>query len=168
VKKYLKGQNTVLVTLVERAQGWIVPKGNPKDLHDWDDVLSPHIRMINRQRGAGTRVLLDFELKNRGFDSRNVKGYKDEAYTHLAVAAAVSSGAADTGLGIAAAAQALRLDFIPLATEQFDLIMTQDVYESDLLRPLLELLSDSEFISAVAAMPGYSTRRMGETRAIAG
>jgi putative molybdopterin biosynthesis protein len=168
VKKYLKGQNTVLVTLVERAQGWIVPKGNPKDLHDWDDVLSPHIRMINRQRGAGTRVLLDYELNKRGFDSQNVKGYEEEAYTHLAVAAAVSSGAADTGLGIAAAAQALNLDFIPLATEQFDLVITQEVFESDLLRPLLELLSDSEFISAVAAMPGYSTRRMGETRAIAG
>jgi putative molybdopterin biosynthesis protein len=168
VKKYIHGQNLVLVTLVERAQGWIVPKGNPKGLRRWDDIVSPDIRMINRQRGAGTRVLLDFELKKRGFDSRNVKGYEDEAYTHLAVAAAVSSGAADTGLGIAAAAQALRLDFIPLATEQFDLIMTQDVYESDLLRPLLELMFDREFQAAVAVMPGYSTRRMGETRAIAG
>lgn len=168
VEKYLPGQNMVLLTLVERAQGWIVPKGNPKGLQGWDDIVSPDIRIMNRQRGAGTRVLLDFELKNRGFDTRNVQGYEEEAYTHLAVAAAVSSGVADTGLGIAGAAQALQLDFIPLASEQFDLIMTRDVYESDLLRPLIELMFDRDFQAAVEAMPGYNTRRMGETRAIAG
>ena len=121
--------------------------------------------IINRQRGAGTRVLLDFELEKRGIRSESVLGYDKEAYTHLAVAAAVASGIADAGLGIAAAARALRLDFVPLAKEQYELVMMRKLYEAELLKPLLEILADSEFKQATMAMPGYDVRRMGEIRA---
>ncbi|MFN2188111.1 MAG: substrate-binding domain-containing protein, partial [Candidatus Promineifilaceae bacterium] len=168
VSKYIPGEEMTLVTLVERQQGWIVPKGNPKGLEDWADLSSRDLRMINRQRGAGTRVLLDFQLKQRGIDPGGIKGYTEEAYTHLAVAAAVSSGAADVGLGIAAAARALNLDFVPLAAEQYDLVMRRETYESNFLQPLLDLMSDSQFRSAVSSMPGYDIDRMGEARTIGG
>ena len=168
VKRYVPNRDMVLVSLVEREQGWIVPQGNPRGLASWDDILAPDIRLINRQRGAGTRVLLDFELGKRGIDGINVCGYKEEAYTHLSVAAAVSSGAADVGLGIAAAARALDLDFVPLAKEQFELVMAQENYESKLLQPLLDLLLDGEFLAAVNLMPGYSTERTGTCRNITG
>jgi putative molybdopterin biosynthesis protein len=166
VERYLPGEDIVLVSFVEREQGWIVPKGNPKEMRSWEDLARPDIQIINRQRGAGTRVLLDFEMKKRGLESTEVRGYDEAAYNHLAVAAAVATGMVDTGLGIAAAARALDLDFAPLANEQYDLVISREVYESELLHPLLDLLFDPEFIAAAAAMPGYNVNKMGELRAV--
>ena len=151
-----------MVTLVGREQGWIVPTGNPMGLAQWADAANPDLKIVNRQRGAGTRVLLDYELGQLGIEPATVKGYKREEYTHLAVAAAVASGTADAGLGIRAAARALNLDFVPLAHERYDLVIPKQHYENDLLLPLLELLHDQEFKSAVAAMPGYDVSSMGE------
>ena len=166
VKRYLPDQVVELVTLVGREQGWIVPQGNPKGLQGWADAANPDVQIVNRQRGAGTRVLLDYELSKLGIDPTQVRGYDREEYTHLAVAAAISSGVADAGLGIRAAARALNLDFVPLAHEQYDLVIPQAHYESELLRPLLDLLHDDGFKTAVAAMPGYDTTPMGNTRTI--
>ncbi|MGB3716263.1 MAG: molybdopterin biosynthesis protein [Candidatus Promineifilaceae bacterium] len=166
VKRYLPGRELVLISLVEREQGWIVPTGNPRGLCNWEDIEKPGVQIINRQRGAGTRVLLDYELEKRGIKSGEVLGYDKEVYTHLAVAAAVASGIVDMGLGIAAAARALQLDFVPLANEQYDLVLSREDYESDLLQPLLELLVDSEFRSAAMAMPGYDVSHMGEVRTV--
>src|SRR5690606_2356398 len=118
VQRYLPGEEIVLITLAGREQGWMVPPGNPQGLQGWEDAARPDVRIVNRQRGAGTRVLLDYELEKRGIDPAAVQGYEREEYTHLAVAAAVASGAATAGLGIHAAAQALGLDFVPLAQEQ--------------------------------------------------
>lgn len=162
VKRYIPGQEVKLVTLVGREQGWIVPAGNPMGLAQWADAANPDLKIVNRQRGAGTRVLLDYELGQLGIEPATVKGYKREEYTHLAVAAAVASGTADAGLGIRAAARALNLDFVPLAHERYDLVIPKQHYENDLLLPLLELLHDQEFKSAVAAMPGYDVSSMGE------
>jgi putative molybdopterin biosynthesis protein len=144
----------------------MVPKGNPLQLSAWEDVVHPDLQFINRQRGAGTRVLLDYELDRRGIDSSRVSGYEREEYTHLAVSAAVASGAANAGLGIRAAAEALDLDFVPLATEQYELVIPTEFYESDLLRPLLDLLHDPDFQSAVEALPGYDISLMGEARSV--
>jgi len=166
VQHYLPDQNIVLVTLVGREQGWMVPRGNPKGLAGWADAGRYDVRIVNRQRGAGTRVLLDYELGKSGIDAGQVRGYGREEYTHLAVAAAVASGTADAGLGIRAAARALELDFVPLANERYDLVMPQIHYESDLLRPLLDLLHDAEFRTAVAAMPGYDITLMGEVQPV--
>ncbi|MBK8984493.1 MAG: molybdopterin biosynthesis protein [Chloroflexi bacterium] len=166
VRRYLPGQEMVLLTLVEREQGWMVAPGNPCGLADWADVARGDLHMVNRQRGAGTRVLLDYELGRRGIQPADVPGYEREEYTHLAVAAAIASGTADTGLGIRAAARALQLDFVPLAHERYDLVMTQAAHESDLLQPLLALLADEGFRTAVAALPGYDITAMGQTRRI--
>ncbi|RMH00389.1 MAG: molybdopterin biosynthesis protein [Chloroflexi bacterium] len=164
VRRYLPGRDVVLITLVEREQGWIVPPGNPKGVHGWEDVARPDVRIVNRQRGAGTRILLDYEMGRLGIESKNVRGYDREEYTHLAVAAAVASGVADAGLGIRAAARALGLDFVPLARERYDLVMLKESFEGDLLRPLLDLLHDAAFRKAVAAMPGYDVSAMGQVR----
>jgi len=167
IRRYLPGMDVALVTLAGREQGWMVPPGNPQGLSGWADAARPDVTLVNRQRGAGTRVLLDYELGKLGIDPAAVRGYEHEEYTHLAVAAAVSSGAAGAGLGIRAAARALKLDFVPLAHEAYELVIPRRHYESDLLRPLLELLSDGEFRSAVAAMPGYDVGQMGRVRWVA-
>jgi putative molybdopterin biosynthesis protein len=106
-------------------------------------------------------VLLDYHLNNLVIAPDVIRGYDQEEYTHLAVAAAVASDRADCGLGIAAAAQALNLDFVPLFQERYDLVIPSEYYDSELLTPLLELLSQNEFRQAVAALPGYDIQPMG-------
>ena len=159
-----QGIHVVLLGFVNRTQGVIVPKGNPKNLETLEDLLGDDVIFVNRQRGAGTRVLLDYELKKRAMNSRQIQGYERTEYTHLAVAAAVKSGAADTGLGILAAARALDLDFIPLFDERYDLVIPREHYESALLQPLLELIRNrsSGFTVAVETLGGYGVARMGE------
>ncbi|MCA9996618.1 MAG: molybdopterin biosynthesis protein, partial [Anaerolineales bacterium] len=166
IRRYLPGQPVAVVTLVGREQGWMVPPGNPKRLAGWEDAANPDIQLVNRQRGAGTRVLLDYELGRRGIDPAQVRGYEREEYTHLAVAAAVSSGVADAGLGIQAAARALNLGFVPLAHEQYELVIPLVYYESEQLKPLLDLLHDGEVRTAVSALPGYDVSVMGQVRKI--
>ena len=117
---------------------------------------------VNRQRGAGTRVLLDYKLKQRQLNPRNIQGYDRQEYTHLAVAAAVASGAADCGLGILAAAHALGLDFVPLFDERYDLVIPTPYYESRLLQPLLSLIRDPDFTRSVETLGGYGTGQMGK------
>lgn len=166
IKRYVADRQLVVVTLVGREQGWIVAPGNPKRLRGWAEAANPDVQLVNRQRGAGTRLLLDYELGQLGIDPTQVRGYEREEYTHLAVAAAVASGVADAGLGIRAAARALDLDFVPMAAEQYELVIPVEFYESTLLQPLLELLYDSDFRKAVNALPGYDTTPMGQVRKI--
>jgi putative molybdopterin biosynthesis protein len=139
-----------------------VPAGNPKGIRSLEDLAREEVRFVNRQRGAGTRVLLDYELKKMGMDHQRIQGYEQEEYTHLAVAAAVASGKADCGLGIAAAAQALGLDFISLFQERYDLVIPTQEYRSALLQPLLDLLQEAEFRRMVASLPGYDVTPMGK------
>jgi putative molybdopterin biosynthesis protein len=124
------------------------------------------VTFVNRQRGAGTRVLLDYHLDKRGIDSAQVNGYLQEEYTHLTVAAAVASGRVDCGMGIAAAAAALEMDFVPLDEERYDLIIPEEFYGSELLAPLFEVLDDPAFKNAVEQLPGYNTNVLGKTIAV--
>ena len=165
IERYLPGVPVVLVNLVGRVQGLIVRQGNPRQIHSLDDLLRPDLTFVNRQRGSGTRVLLDYKLRELDATPESVNGYQREEYSHLAVAAAVNGGSADVGLGILSAARALDLDFIPLLNEQYDLVIPRAHYESDLLRPLLDLLSDEEFQQAVNALGGYDITRMGQVQA---
>ena len=162
VRRYLPDVPVVLVNLVGRVQGLMVPKGNPKNIRSLEDLTRADIRFVNRQRGSGTRVLLDYELNGMSIDSASVRGFKREEYSHLAVGAAVVSGGADTGLGILSAAKALGLDFVPLLTERYDLVIPREHFQSALLRPLLELLDDAEFQGEVEGLGGYDTRQMGK------
>jgi putative molybdopterin biosynthesis protein len=156
------GVPVVLLGFVNRTQGLMVPRRNPKQIHDLEDLLREDVVFVNRQRGAGTRVLLDYKLKQLQINPRHIQGYDRQEYTHLSVAAAVASGAADCGLGILAAARALNLDFIPLFDERYDLVVPTRYYESDLLQPLLALIRGREFAHSVEALGGYSTGQMGQ------
>jgi putative molybdopterin biosynthesis protein len=162
IQRYLPGVKVNVIQLVERDQGLMVNRNNPKNISSLQDLVRGDVRFINRQRGAGTRVLLDYHLDNAGLDSEGIKGYMQEEYTHLAVAAAVASGRADCGLGIAAAAEALNLEFIPLYQERYDLIIPKVHLESDLLKPLISLLQDRKFKQTVSSLPGYQVNHMGE------
>lgn len=159
--RYLPDTPVQLVTLVGRQQGLIIRSNNPKRIMSLSDLVRPDVRFVNRQRGAGTRVLLDYELEKDGISAETISGYEQEEYTHLAVAAAVASGRADCGLGIAAAAQALDLDFVPLFEERYDLVIAAAYAHSDLLAPLFDVLADADFRHAVAQLPGYDVSAMG-------
>lgn len=161
--KYLPDIPVKIVSMVERDQGLIVKKGNPKNIHNLKDLSNPNISFINRQLGAGTRVLLDYQLKLMNLTPDSINGYKNEEYTHLTLAAAISSGRADCGLGIAAAATALNLDFIPLFKEHYELIFPLQHINSDLLNPVWEILADEDFKKSVNDMKGYDSKIMGAT-----
>ena len=161
IKQYLPDVPVRVVSLVGRSQGLLVQKGNPKDIRTIADLTLPEVAFVNRQRGSGTRVLLDYQLEKLGISQEDIRGYQHQEYTHLTVGAAIASGRADCGIGIAAVTQALDLEFIPLFEERYDLIIPQEHAQSPLLQPLLHLLEDDEFKQMVAGLPGYDVTRMG-------
>jgi putative molybdopterin biosynthesis protein len=161
IRQYMPNIPVKVVALAGRQQGLIVRPGNPKQVKSLGDLIHPNVRFVNRQRGAGTRVLLDYHLKSMTIQPDSIVGYDQEEYTHLGVAAAVASGRADCGLGIAAAAQALDLDFVPLFQERYDLVIPKMFAEEDLLAPLFDLLADSAFREAVSHLTGYNVSVMG-------
>lgn len=161
IRQYLPDVPVVVVAFVGREQGLLVLRGNPKGFRSLEDLARPEVTFVNRQRGAGTRVLLDYHLGILGVSQEDILGYDQEEYTHLGVAAAIASGRADCGLGIAAAAQALDLDFIPLFKERYDLVIPREYYQSDLLAPVLDIIKEGSFRQAIAGLPGYDTDPMG-------
>ena len=162
VRRYVRGRDVVVVNLVRRVQGLIVPKDNPKGISSLEDLSSGDLAFINRQRGSGTRMLLDYRLRQLEISPSQISGYDREEYTHLAVAAGVSAGRADVGLGILSAANAMGLDFVPLLTEQYDLVIPRELYDGELLAPLLALIRDDGFRHEVDALGGYDTSTMGQ------
>jgi putative molybdopterin biosynthesis protein len=165
IRQYMPNIPVKVVALVGRDQGLIVKKGNPKGITSLGDLASKSqeggVQFVNRQRGAGTRVLLDYHLNLMTIPQESIAGYSQEEYTHLGVATAVASGRADCGLGIAAAAQALDLDFIPLFQERYDLVIPKQHADDNLLAPLFDLLADSRFREAVSQLKGYDVSVMG-------
>ena len=162
VQRYLQGKNWRLINAVRRQQGLIVKKGNPLNITSLEDLLNPEIRFINRQKGAGTRILLDYLLKQAGLDPTAINGYNREEYTHLAVAAAVKNDACDCGLGIMASARVMDLDFIPLAEEQYDLCILTDLMPVDWVDMLMDALASAEFRENIRKMGGYNLELSGQ------
>lgn len=161
IAEHLPGRKLRVVTLVGRTQGLLIAPGNPKKIQDLGDLRRQDITFVNRQRGSGTRLLLDFHLEQLGLNPSEIRGYDHEEFTHLSAAALVSSGRVDCALGIEAASQALQLDFLPLYSERYDLIIPQEYADSDLLRPVFDLLEDPQFRQAVSKRPGYDVSQMG-------
>jgi putative molybdopterin biosynthesis protein len=160
VRKYLPETPVRLITFAHREQGLLVAKGNPLDIRSIDDL--PRVRYVNRQRGAGTRVLLDYELTKRGILPEAIRGYEREEYTHLAVATAIASGTADCGLGVHSGAVALDLDFVPMAWERYDLVIPEAHVEHPAIRAVLDALNNDSFRAQLAAQPGYSVESTGQ------
>jgi len=151
-----------VVRLVHRDQGLIVPPGNPLNIKGIEDLTRPGLRYVNRQRGAGTRVLLDQKLAEHHINPATVSGYSREEHTHLAVAAAVAAGRADTALGILAAATAFKLDFVPIAQEPYDLVLRASALSDEHLAPLWTLLESRAFQAEVEGLGGYSCNETGQ------
>ncbi len=161
VDRVLAGRDVAVVRLVHREQGLLVAPGNPLGLSGVADIARPGLRYVNRQRGAGTRVLLDYELARAGIDPDAIVGYGREEPTHLAVAAAIASGRADCGMGVFSAARAFDLDFVPVTKEPYDLVLERESLEHEVLAPFWALLSQAAFKSAVEELGGYDTGEMG-------
>jgi putative molybdopterin biosynthesis protein len=161
IKRTIPKLPVTLVHLARREQGIVVARGNPKSIGSLKDLTS-RVRFVNRQPGSGTRVLLDFELKKLGINPNFIDGYEREEFTHMAVGVAVASGLADAGLAVRAAAQALGLDFIPVASEQYDLLFLRSFFESDRGERLMSILQSGLFQDAVATLGGYDSRDCGK------
>ncbi|MGC8606655.1 MAG: molybdopterin biosynthesis protein [Vulcanisaeta sp.] len=155
--------NAVLIRGYSREQGLIIPRGNPKNIRSVEDLLRDDVRIVNRNKGAGTRFLLDMKLKEIAskmgikFEDlvKRINGYYYEVKTHTAVAAAVAQGKADVGVGIRAAAAMYSLDFIPLGWESYDFAISIDRLEKDSVKAFLSMLRSNEFKEALERLPGY-------------
>lgn len=162
IQRQLASVPVQVVTFAHREQGFIVPKGNPQGVWSFDDL--PRLRYVNRQKGAGTRLLLDYELKRRGIEPAVIMGYEHEEYTHLAVAVAVATGVADCGLGVRSAAAALDLDFVTVGWERYDLVIPLEHLDHARVQHVLAVLKSADFQRDLAAQPGYDTRETGKLR----
>ncbi|HHW41733.1 MAG TPA: molybdopterin biosynthesis protein [Syntrophomonadaceae bacterium] len=162
IRRILGDKKAVLVNLAYRVQGLMVPRGNPMNVTGLDDLARPEVRFINRQRGSGTRLLLDYLLRKEGISPDKISGYEREEYTHMAVAVAVASGNADAGLGIQAAADALRLDFVPVGEERYDLCIPLEFWDTEEIWLVRGILADRDFLEVVGKLPGYDFRDCGK------
>jgi putative molybdopterin biosynthesis protein len=162
IKRTIPKTAVVLIHLAQREQGILVRRGNPKRIGGLKDLTRKDVQFVNRQPGSGTRVLLDYELKRSGTDPVSIRGYEREEFTHMAVGVAVASGLADAGLGVRAAAQALGLDFIPIANESYDLLFLGTFFESARGAHLMEIIRSETFKRAISSLGGYDTHKSGE------
>ncbi len=152
----------VLVNLFSREMGLVVAAGNPKGIQGLADLTRPGVQFINRQLGSGTRMLMEYHLRQLKLDTGKIRGFAQEAYTHMSAAAAVSSGAADAGLGIPATAKASRLDFVPCFTERLDLAIPKKFFNLFAIQGLLQVIRSSNFKrEATAHLAGYDFRQAG-------
>ncbi|MGB9857530.1 MAG: molybdopterin biosynthesis protein [Dictyoglomaceae bacterium] len=150
----------LLINLSYRQQGFLVKKGNPKNIKNLRDLEREDIRFVNRQKGSGTRILLDFLLKKEGINKEKIKGYSDIEYTHLGIGAKVYYGFADVGLGIQAVADAFGLDFIPISEERYDLLFPKEFLEDH--KEILSILRSKEFLKKAKEIKGYDLRDLGK------
>ncbi len=164
LRSLFPGEEMILVKMVGRIQGIIVAKGNPKGIRGIEDLT--RVRFVNRQRGAGTRVLLDYRLRQLGISPEEIDGYDAEAATHMAVAAQVAGGEADCGMGVYSAAHAMGLDFIPVSEEEYDFVMRPESLEMPEVRCFLRLLGSQAFRKKLDELGGYSLRETYEIRRI--
>lgn len=163
VKKLLSDKKIVLINLVYREQGLLVPRGNPKGIKGFEDLIRDDVVFVNRQPGAGTRLLTDKCLNELGIEPASVRGYDREEYTHMGVASAVLTGVADTGLAVLASARALGLDFIPVAKERYDLAIPREFLSLGMIEGLLKIVrEDNEFRETVTGLGGYDISDMGQ------
>ncbi|MFP4370839.1 MAG: molybdopterin biosynthesis protein [Halanaerobium sp.] len=164
LKRFFKGQKLVLLNLVHREQGLYLKKGNPKNIKDINDLKRDDINYINRQRGAGTRVLFDYLLAENDIETAEISGYEKEEFTHIAAAAAVGRGSADAALGIRAAAEVMDVDFLPLTEEKYDIIFREEILDDPRIKNLIELINQEEIKSEIKKLGGYQCKDTGKIR----
>ncbi|WP_434749614.1 substrate-binding domain-containing protein [Paenibacillus amylolyticus] len=163
IRKILTGWSYVVVNLLSRPAGLYVPRGNPRQLNSWTDLNQSGLRLANREKGSGARVLLDEQLRLHGISAAGLLGYDVEETSHMGVAAKVSSGEADVGVGIEKAARLVgQVDFIPLVQERYDLVMVRKQGNEAWIESVLYILQSHEFRQELRAFEGYDVSRTGE------
>ena len=162
IEKYFKGKKMALIKGVKRLQGLIVAKGNPAGIKGIEDIAKKEVVYVNRQRGAGTRLLLDYKLEELQIDPNSVKGYEREMTTHMAVAMAVKTGSATTGLGIASASKAMDLDFVEVGFEDYDFLVPYEYLENERTQRFVSILKSKEFANRVYELGGYGLENIGQ------
>ncbi|MDQ0256062.1 putative molybdopterin biosynthesis protein [Evansella vedderi] len=161
IKQLFVHEKISVIHFATREQGFIVAKGNPRNIVSFEDLTRKDITFINRQKGSGTRFLLDSFLQQKAINPRQVTGYDNEEWNHLSLAAQISRGSADVGFGIRSAAEQLGLEFIPVIEEQFDLVFRWTQENETPLNLLYEFLSSNEFKISISKIPGYKVRELG-------
>lgn len=161
IKKLLSGHEVVLLTVVHRSLGFITQQDSTQNLQSLADLTQPGVRLVNRQAGSGTRVWLDTQLKALDISPGQIAGYDHEECTHLAVARVVEQGEATVGLGIFAAAAACGLNFVPLTQERYDLVFSQETWNTPTTQTLVNIIRSAQFKEQVNAFGGYDTAQTG-------
>ncbi|MBZ5752974.1 MULTISPECIES: helix-turn-helix transcriptional regulator [Metabacillus] len=161
IKKILVGHSYLLLNLLSRKAGFYVQKGNPLNIQTWTDLNQEHVKMINREKGSGARILLDEQLRMNHLQPKNIRGYEQEETSHLSVASSVSTGGADVGVGIEKAAKIVGIDFIPLITERYDLIILKTPENEKLISTVKEILSSHPFQSEINSLGDYDYSQTG-------
>jgi putative molybdopterin biosynthesis protein len=161
VRRELANRRLVVVTLSQWQQGLIVAHGNPKSISSPAELARREVTVVNRELGSGSRTMLDVWLRNAGIPHNHVRGYTRELASHMEVAGAVASGAADAGPGILAVARVLGLDFVPLQEERYDLVIPQEFLNAAPLQALLEVSASARFQEELQALGGYDSSRAG-------
>lgn len=162
IKKILVGYPFILINLLSRKAGFYVKKGNPLNITSWNDLKRENVKIINREKGSGARILLDEQLRINEIPTRKIKGYDHEETNHLSVASAISTGIADIGVGIEKAAKIVGIDFVPLITEQYDLVILKTPKTERLINTVKEILTSNQFQSEVNSLGDYDTSQTGK------
>ena len=164
IRKYFPEGKVHLVECVYRTQGLMITPGNPKNIQKITDLTNEGVNYVNRQKGSGTRILIDYLCKQNNIDPRQISGYDREEFTHTSVAAQIAMGTADCGMGIYSAAKLYDLDFVPICLEQYDLLISDSAWETPMVKALLEILKSDEFRSRLEALGGYELKNPGTER----
>lgn len=162
VRRLLPGIPSVIIHLTCRMQGFYVAAGNPKGIRTWSDLAREDISMINREKGAGSRVLIDENIRLQGINCRMINGYYNETSSHLAAASAVSSGKADVAVGIEKIARQVdNIEFIKLKKERYDLVIKKEAFNTPEITNMLSIIRSAEFRKEFGNIGGYDTSEMG-------
>lgn len=164
IRKYFPSGGVRLVECVGRTQGLMLAAGNPLGVRGVTDLARPGLRYVNRQRGSGTRILMDHLCRKAGMDTAAIYGYDREEFTHTSVAAQIASGSADVGMGIYSAARLYGLDFLPVCTELYDLLIPDGAFETPMVQKLLEVLRGGAFRLRLEKLGGYRLDAPGTVR----
>lgn len=164
VKRILVSQPFILINLVCRTAGIYVQQGNPLNIWDWKDLAQSNVTIVNREKGAGARVLLDEKLRKNGISTSMIKGYDNELTSHLSIASAVSSGQADAGVGIENVAKMVNVDFIPLIKEEYDLVILKTKENLELINVIKDAVSSKAYRSELEQLNGYDLSFTGKIK----
>lgn len=161
LKKYCPDHQPVVVNLFYRQIGFLTAKSKSNIFDGWESLTHQGLRFVNRQRGSGIRILLDYELKNRKIVCNDISGYENEVYTHFEVGLSLISGDADVGIASAAVAKILDLNFQPLVSERFDMILDKGTFFQPAIQAFIETLQSDQFKSRVEKIGSYNFKDTG-------